>query len=533
MERRTGNSLQRLVTIGWLVVLYGAAMARADIHKDLQVRYRLDDAAMSSTATDSSTQTGRNGTLTNGATFAPTGGRINGAAQFAGDNDYISCPPIMATEAAQQLTVAFWVNPASLADFKIMTGKHEDANNLFSVHMGVTASGGNNDLNVAIHKDSTNGYVYTDSEVLSVGRWTHIAVVYNGSLSPDTERVKIYINGRQVQVTVGAAIPNTLHSNSNSDAWYLGWREDQEAGLAFDGKIDEFHLYTRALSASDIQELYFQTEGSILFNGNLFNGTAKLENTTADLLAGSNEITICAWLYPTGQGETSGVGGMVFALDEGVVPNIFLHHATSGENLTFVATFLPTSSSTTFPVAHNTWTPVAISYKYASGSAPTIRTNFQNVSSTQAGSGTPSTTNTGYCIGNFTGGTNTWAGRIAHLQFFNRALPAAEMDGCLNNPGSVKQSLRLWLPTPTAADLSDRSGNGFHGTGTALETANGPPYNTRWVFGATDETLGQIAIPSNGDEPATPVQGLGDRTKLTPLSTRASSPQKIMVFKAR
>jgi hypothetical protein len=71
----------------------------------------------------------------------------------------------------------------------------------------------------------------------------------------------------------------------------------------------------------------------------------------------------------------------------------------------------------------------------------------------------------------------------------------------------------------SAADVNDRSGNSFNAVATALETANGPPYNTRWVFGATDEVIGQIAIPSNGNEPAIAVQGLGMRTKLTASSS--------------
>jgi hypothetical protein len=115
--------------------------------------------------------------------------------------------------------------------------------------------------------------------------------------------------------------------------------------------------------------------------------------------------------------------------------------------------------------------------------------------------------------------TNTWEGRIAHVQVFNRLLSAAEMEACLKDPGSVRHSLRLWLPMTSAADVNDRSGNSFNAVATALETANGPPYNTRWVFGATDEVIGQIAIPSNGDEPAPAVQGLGTRTKLTASSS--------------
>jgi hypothetical protein len=122
-------------------------------------------------------------------------------------------------------------------------------------------------------------------------------------------------------------------------------------------------------------------------------------------------------------------------------------------------------------------------------------------------------------VGNLSGQNNTWDGRIAHVQIFNRILSAAEMDACLKDPGSVKHGLRLWLPMLNNADVNDRSGNDLHAAGTALETANGPLYNTRWVFGATDEVIGQIAIPSNGNEPAIAVQGLGTRTKLTASSS--------------
>ena len=89
------------------------------------------------------------------------------------------------------------------------------------------------------------------------------------------------------------------------------------------------------------------------------------------------------------------------------------------------------------------------------------------------------------------------------------------MDACLKKPGSVKHNLRLWLPMTSASDTADQSGNGFHAIGTALETANGPPYDPRFSFGVTDETIGQIVIRSNGTEPALGVRGVGTRSKLT------------------
>jgi hypothetical protein len=484
-------------------------VARADVHANLQVRYHLDEGTLT-TANDSSTNTGRNGTLTNDAAFN-SGGRVGGCVELDGAADYVNCPNITQTDAASQLTIAFWLKTNQQRVNDAICGKVLNDNNLFIIHLGSSSEGGSNDIAVAIHQNGTNSYVYTNSDVIPNGVWVHVAVVFNGALSGGND-CKVYINGVSVETLGPAAFPDILHTDTDvtTGDWYIGTRRDR-TDLAVDGQIDEFHLYTRALSASDVQELYFQSDGSILFNGALANPNAKLENTTADVPAGSNEMTICAWVYPIGQGE-SGFGTVV-ALPEG--GNHFRLEHASGANLRFAATF-DSGGTWTFPVANAAWTAVAVSYSYSSSdSDPIIRVNFQNTSPTESSpSGVPDDIDTGYCVGNRTGQANTWAGRIAHVQVFNRLLSAAEMDGCLKKPGSVKQNLRLWLPMTSASDTADQSGNGFNGTGTALETANDPPYDPRYRFGVTDETIGQLVIRPNGTEPALGVRGVGSRSKL-------------------
>jgi hypothetical protein len=67
-----------------------------------------------------------------------------------------------------------------------------------------------------------------------------------------------------------------------------------------------------------------------------------------------------------------------------------------------------------------------------------------------------------------------------------------------------------------ASDTNDISGLGLHGVGTDLANgSNNPPFGSIFHFGASNYTLNQIVIPSNGEEPAEGVIGLGTRTKLT------------------
>jgi hypothetical protein len=518
------------IYLGCLALVLLPAVARADIHANLQVRYPFDEGS-GITANDSSTNTGRNGTLTNGAAFI-SGGRVGGAVDLDASNDFVDCPAITQTDSASALTVAFWLNTDSRADDEYMVSKFLDASNLFKITFGAAATVGNDDLVVTIGTSSTPGTVSSNSNVLSNAQWIHVAVVFEGTQSGNKNRCRIYINGLlldNTRVTDTGTIPAAL-LNSSTDHWYIGWQDNTPADLSLDGKVDEFHLYTRALSASDIQELYFQSDGSILFNGAAANPNSKLENTSASLLGTSDEVTICAWLFPTGQGEAvSTMGGVAVALDE-AGSNFDLFHPTNSENLTFRARYSSADSLSTFAVPHNVWTHVAIAHKYTSGSTPTIRVNYQTVTPTQTGPlGSPVAVNPGFCIGNVTGQTNTWAGRIAHVQVFNRLLSAGEMDAVLREPGSIKYGLRLWLPMSSAAqaDTTDRSGNDFHPTGTALETANGPPYDPRFSFGVADLISAQILIRSNGNEPALGVRGVGTRTKLTRHSILANGARMI------
>jgi hypothetical protein len=174
----------------------------------------------------------------------------------------------------------------------------------------------------------------------------------------------------------------------------------------------------------------------------------------------------------------------------------------------------------TFPITDGVWLPVSLSYDKSTTNFPIVRVNFGDVTETQTNAPSPNPdVVAGYCVGNEKGQSRGWNGKIAHVQVFNRLLSAAEKDACLRTPGSITNGLRLWLPMTNETDTDDRSGNGFDVTKTHVTTATDTPiYDSLFQFGvtnATNETIGQIAIPSNGSEPPVGVRGLGTRSKLT------------------
>ena len=79
--------------------------------------------------------------------------------------------------------------------------------------------------------------------VIAAGQWYHVVATYDGNT------VTLYVNG--AQVAQGALGAHTLSTNM---ALYIGTRA--QSGEVFSGRIDDVALYSRALSATEVQLHY-------------------------------------------------------------------------------------------------------------------------------------------------------------------------------------------------------------------------------------------------------------------------------------
>jgi hypothetical protein len=205
-------------------------------------------------------------------------------------------------------------------------------------------------------------------------------------------------------------------------------------------------------------------DGSIFFNGT----NSKIQNDNADILNTQTQITVCAWVFAESTG--GGGNGSILRLDEQGDKIIFGYEGP-GTDMHWRAD----SGHWTFPLGLGGWRAISVTYDFTSSSAPVVRVNFAPVTVTPVVSWTSDLPATGYCIGNHSGGTTGWHGKIAHVQVFNRVLTPAEADRALLTPGSVTKDLRLWLPMTNLLDTYDRSGNGHDGTAAYISTGKDWP----------------------------------------------------------
>jgi hypothetical protein len=114
-------------------------------------------------------------------------------------------------------------------------------------------------LNPADYSDTEN-FMLTGGGLLSVGTWTHVALVFGGPGGTQT----IYTNGA---VAASMAVPAGFSPDgldsfellpNNGNNMYLGSRPAGSSGGVeyFDGQMDEVFFAQRALEQSEIQDLF-------------------------------------------------------------------------------------------------------------------------------------------------------------------------------------------------------------------------------------------------------------------------------------
>jgi len=103
------------------------------------------------------------------------------------------------------------------------------------------------------NEDNSAGYFAHDL-VFSASSWHHIACVFDGSGTAKADRLKIYVDGIAQTLTFNApAIPAITADLSGVDAT-IGHTSE-----AFDGKLDEFMIFSSALTAIQVADLYNRT----------------------------------------------------------------------------------------------------------------------------------------------------------------------------------------------------------------------------------------------------------------------------------
>lgn len=171
-------------------------------------------------------------------------GKIGQAVDLDGADDYIDLPdPIGRT---RDFTVATWVNWDGGANWQRI---FDFGSNTYQ-YLFLCPKSGDNTLRLAL-KDSINGRnveYQINAPTLAIGQWVHLAAVLNGNY------MTLYVNGQAAGSALNVdSSPAHFPATNN----YIG--KSQFSDPLFNGRVDDFRVYAKALSGQEVWSLWGQS----------------------------------------------------------------------------------------------------------------------------------------------------------------------------------------------------------------------------------------------------------------------------------
>jgi hypothetical protein len=178
---------------------------------------------------------GNTGTIT-GATWT-TAGRFGSALSFNGSSNMVTVNDANSLDLTTGMTLTAWVYPTvAPSGWRTIVAKERSGGVVYFLHAGSTS---NNRPATGVYISNAERQLFGGSR-LSANTWTHLAATYDGT----TQR--LYVNGVQVS---SRAQTGTIQTSTNP----LRIGGNSPYGEFFQGRIDEVHIYNRALTQAEIQ----------------------------------------------------------------------------------------------------------------------------------------------------------------------------------------------------------------------------------------------------------------------------------------
>ena len=227
----------------------GAVGTGGSITTGLLAYYKCDETA-GSRLVDSSGN-GNHGTL-HGSYLFGKGKAGNALTLVSSGNGYASLPTKVFA-GVHDITIATWVYVISSHDWQRVFDTGIDMGSASAIasgakYMNLTPKNAGSDLRFSITVDGYNGEESLRSPSLATGVWTHVAIVLDEAQAYGW----LYIDGSYKHGAATAIQPDDLGA---IDYAWLG-RSQFRNDSYFDGRIDEFRVYDRVLSAEEIEALY-------------------------------------------------------------------------------------------------------------------------------------------------------------------------------------------------------------------------------------------------------------------------------------
>lgn len=233
---------------------------------------------------------GNNGTVSGAALTTDRNNLPNSAYSFNGNSSYITVPNSISLQFNGGITFSTWLNASSFpSPVSYWFSKGADGGTDYSWTSTVDAV--NKKASVSIYDNNSQNCGNISTSSLQSNTWIHVVYTFNGSLA------RCYVNGVLETTTTC-----TFTTFSNTYNLIFGRRHVSGMPYYWDGKIDDFGLWSRALTQQEITSLY--NAASCASNTNITPQTNSLSTgSTATFTASTSDPNPSfVWQSNFGQG---------------------------------------------------------------------------------------------------------------------------------------------------------------------------------------------------------------------------------------
>ncbi len=179
-----------------------------------------------------------NGNLATSTVVKTISGKIGQAALMNGTSDKASAMQSSTLNSFTSLSASAWVKFTGVSGMQTILRKSDGTagNNNYQLD--------SNGSNFRFHIGTTASTTVTGTTTIAPNKWYQITGTYDGS------NMYLYVNSVQEGTAAKTGTANTSTTNS----LFMGTTESSTAYL--NGSIDDVRLYSRALSANEVYQLY-------------------------------------------------------------------------------------------------------------------------------------------------------------------------------------------------------------------------------------------------------------------------------------
>ncbi len=193
------------------------------------------------------------GTMTNmSQTTSPVAGISGQALNFDGVDDYVNVGTGSSLDITGPITISAWIYEKGFGAEQIIFIRNQRSDAMYSQYYLIMNEAGELGFTITdgITLTSVGGWSAT---IPTVNQWNYVTALWDGTTNANS--LKLYINGI-LKDSTQSAISSIWSQNVAAfiGADYLGGEPTPR--YIFNGLIDEVRIYNRALSASEITDLY-------------------------------------------------------------------------------------------------------------------------------------------------------------------------------------------------------------------------------------------------------------------------------------